>query len=342
MKLLYSGTRVTQTEKMKTRQLGKSGLTVSALGLGCMGMSAFYGTRDDAESLATIASCLGSDVTFLGTPDIYGPYHQRGADRQGYQGPARQVVIATKFGDRAEPDRMIAASTAGPEYVRGACDASLKRLGIETIDLYYQHRVDPNMPIEDTVGAMAELVKQGKVRYLGLSEAAAEHAAARRKVHPIAALQSEYSLWTRDPEDEILPAAASWESGWSHTVRSARLSDRADSQVRGSSSPTITAVSRRAFRARISTRISTGRAGRSHREGERMHARGSSRWVGDGARRRHRADTGYQAAQVSRRECGSARRRTDAGDLKRIDEVAPKDVAAGGRYPAAMMGSLNR
>jgi aryl-alcohol dehydrogenase-like predicted oxidoreductase len=190
---------------MQRRKLGTRGLTVSALGLGCMGMSEFYGATNEDEAIAAIHRALGLGIDFLDTADMYGPFTNERLVGKAIRGRRGDVIIATKFGNQRREDGSWIGINGKPEYVKACCDGSLQRLGVDHIDLYYQHRVDTTVPIEDTVGAMAGLVRAGKVRYLGLSEAAPQTIRRAAAVHPISALQTEYSLWSREPEDEILP-----------------------------------------------------------------------------------------------------------------------------------------
>jgi aryl-alcohol dehydrogenase-like predicted oxidoreductase len=200
---------------VERRALGTQGLEVAAIGLGCMGMSEFYGRADESEAIATIQRALDLGVTLFDTSDMYGPYTNEELLGRALRGRREQAVVATKFGVVRDPNDPTKRGIEGsPEYVRRSIEGSLGRLGLEYVDLYYQHRVDPDTPIEETVGAMAELVRQGQVRYIGLSEAAPDTVRRAHAVHPISALQTEYSLWTRDPEDEVLPAVRELEIGF--------------------------------------------------------------------------------------------------------------------------------
>ena len=190
---------------MDKKKLGSQGLEVSSIGLGCMGMSEFYGNQNDEESIKTIHRAVDLGITFFDTSDMYGPYKNEELLNKAFKGSRDKVVIATKFGIVRTGDPNVRAINGKPEYVKSACDGSLKRLGVNYIDLYYQHRIDTSIPIEDTIGAMSDLVKEGKVRYIGLSEAGPNTIKRGHKVHPLSALQTEYSLWSRDPEDEIFP-----------------------------------------------------------------------------------------------------------------------------------------
>jgi aryl-alcohol dehydrogenase-like predicted oxidoreductase len=327
---------------MQTRELGRSGLKVSILGLGCMGMSAFYGTRDDVESLATIDRALELGVTFLDTSDTYGPHTNELLIGKSIAGRRNKFVIATKFGIVRGPHANDRSINGRPDYVRQACDASLKRLGIETIDLYYQHRVDPKTPIEDTVGAMADLVKQGKVRYLGLSEAGPDTIRRACAVHPIAALQTEYSLWSREPEDGLL--ALCRELGVGFVAYSPLGRGFLTGQIKRPED----------FAADDTRRMWPRFQGENFQRNldmlKRIEAIAAEKycnpsqlalaWVlaqGDdivpipGTKRRKYLEENVGALNVQ----------LTAEDLQRIDELAPKGVALGSRYPDFLMGSIN-
>jgi len=219
---------------MKSRRLGRKGPVVSAMGLGCMGMSEFYGPRDEAESMATIHRAIDRGINFLDTADVYGPFTNEELVGRAIRGRRNEVFLATKFGILRSADPNYRGICGRPEYVRSACEASLKRLGVDVIDLYYQHRVDPEVPIEETVGAMAALVKEGKVRHIGLSEAGPQTIRRAHAVHPVTALQSEYSLWTRDHEDGALPVCRELGIGFvAYKPPGAGFFDRDDCSARG-------------------------------------------------------------------------------------------------------------
>ncbi|MGH2396248.1 MAG: aldo/keto reductase [bacterium] len=328
---------------MKQRTLGSQGLMVSAMGLGCMGMSEFYGQADEQESIRTIHHALDKGLNFLDTADIYGPGKNEQLVGQALKGRRHQAVLATKFGIVRGADGNFLGVNGQPDYVRQACDASLKRLGVEVIDLYYQHRVDPHTPIEETVGAMADLVRAGKVRFLGLSEAGPQTIRRAHAVHPITALQTEYSLWSRDPEDDVLPTCHELGIGF---VAYSPLG-------RGFLTGQITKFDDLALDdwRRNSPRFQGEHFQRNLdlvRQIEAIAAQKCCRpsqlalaWVlaqGDdivpifGTKRRTYLDENLTALSVD----------LTADDLKRINEVAPHGVASGTRYPEVMMDLVNR
>ncbi|MGH8797817.1 MAG: aldo/keto reductase, partial [Caldimonas sp.] len=327
---------------MKRRNLG--GLSVSAIGLGCMGMSEFYGPRDDAESVATIHRALDLGVTLLDTSDIYGPHTNEELVGRAIKGRRNEVFLATKFGILRDPaDPSVRGFDGSPGYVRKAVEGSLRRLGVETIDLYYQHRVDPATPIEDTVGAMAALVQAGKVRFLGLSEASADTLARACKVHPITALQSEYSLWTRDPEGGVLAACRRLNVGfvpYSPLGRGflagaiARPEDLAADDYRrhtprfeGDNFEKNLVLARRVHEIAARFGCTPGQLSLAW-----VLAQGSDIVPIPGTKRRRYLEENVAAVELT----------LDDELLAELDSVFPPGAAAGERYPANMMGSLNR
>ena len=324
---------------MRTRQLGRSGLTVSALGLGCMGMSEFYGRGDEAESIATIHRAIELGVTFLDTADVYGPFKNEELVGRAIRGKRDQLVIATKFGILRDPNDPKARGVSGrPEYGRKACDASLKRLGIDHIDLYYQHRVDPNTPIEDTVGTLADLIKEGKIRHIGLSEASTKTIRRAAKVHPITALQTEYSLWSRDPEDEILATCRELGIGFVAysplgrgflTGQIKRLEDFAEDDFRRN----ISRFQGENFQKNLDLVVKVEEIAKqknctsSQLALAWVLAQGKDIVPIPGTKRRHYLEENLKALDVQ----------LTPADLQRIEETFPRGAAAGPRYSEQMM-----
>lgn len=324
------------------RKLGPGALEVSALGLGCMGMSEFYGQTDDAESIATIHRAIGLGVTFLDTADVYGPFKNESLIGRALKGRRDRVVLATKFGNVRGPEGQWAGVNGRPDYVRQACQASLERLGVETIDLYYQHRVDRSVPIEETVGAMAELVREGKVRHLGLSEASAPTLRRAHKIHPITALQTEYSLWTRDPEAEIL--ATCRELGIGFVAYSPLGRGFLSGRFRGAEDLPAEDFRRHHPRFqgenfRKNLDLLTGVAQLAREKGcttsqlalAWLLAQGGDIVPIPGTKRRRYLEENVQAVDVL----------LDAEDIRRINESVPPGVTAGSRYPEAGMLTIN-
>ncbi len=328
---------------MEQRELGKSGLKVSAIGLGCMGMSEFYGPRDDEESARTIRRAVELGVTFFDTADMYGPFVNEELVGRALKPYRDRVVIATKFGNVRGPNGERLGISGKPDYVRKACEASLRRLGVGSIDLYYQHRVDTATPIEDTVGAMARLVEEGKVRFLGMSEAAPATLRRAVKVHPIAALQTEYSLWTRDVEAEILGTCRELGVGFvaysplgrgflTGTIKKADALDqtdfrRASPRFQGGNIEKNVAVA-----ARIEAIAKEKGCTPAQFALAWVLARGKDIVPIPGTKHRMylEEDLGALAVQLSRE------------DLAALDEVAPPGAFSGARYPEAAMGTVNK